>query len=450
MKRKQKPMWRHLMLVTAALVIVSGCTISAGLKKKPTALEPGATEQERTPVYHLGDWTIARASMHNHTIYSDGCRTPEDLLELARIQGMAILAYNDHREGKICAGKSGAVCVRTGGVEDVGYEKYFDHLRRIQEQAGAQDMIVLKGIEVIPYFYNYGKVPALVLDGLQKHFTVYGIENEKVFYDMPTRNSLPLSPEAIPDDAPRAAFVDYIAKNGGIVHAVHVEEGADMWIGPAHGACPPPVWNLHSLKNLTGFSVLPSGWHEKAGGPGGLWDTNLLEYLGGLRERPMWAMADADYHCEAGLAIATTLHYMKEFTEAEVYRCLREGRMVALQGDAFQDSYVSEWWASDSGRPADVIMLGREITIKNAPTIRFSLDHPVAGLRTLLIRNGVVIMESEGSDITYVDKEAGIRGEPAYYRVEVIGPRAERGPYEGPTMPDSVLFTNPVFVRFAS
>ena len=47
--------------------------------------------QEHTPVYHEGGWIIARASLHNHTVLSDGKNTLEDELELAKKTVLAIL-----------------------------------------------------------------------------------------------------------------------------------------------------------------------------------------------------------------------------------------------------------------------------------------------------------------------------------------------------------------------
>lgn len=442
--------WKVKLLLAITLMLgLSNCAISAGLKQKPLALPPGPAGPERRPVYEHAGWLIARASLHNHTIYSDGCRTPEDLLEMARRQGMAILAYTDHREGKLCAGQRGLLCAKVNGVESVGYQAYYEHLRNIQAQAEAQGILVLKGAEVIPYFYNYGKFPALVVDGLQAHFVVYGIEDPQVFEQMPARRNIPLKPEPIPDETPWAQWVDYMAAQGGIVSVAHLEEGGDQWYGPAHGACPAMPENLHRLKGLTDFAVLAYAWHEATGGPGGLWDTVLVEYLLGMRDRPIWALADADYHCDAGLAIANTLFYLREFNEPEIYQAMREGRMVAFQGDAFQDSFVAEWWINDSAvPPAEPMMLGREVKLSGAPVLRFALDHPVAGCRVRLIRNGNVIAETEGTELTFRDEELGAKQEPAVYRIEVVGPRAERGDYEGPTMPASELFVNPIFVRF--
>ena len=438
--------WRMAALALA-LALASGCTISLP-KGKAVALDSVPGQPERTPRYDSPGWIIARGTLHNHTIYSDGCRTAEDLLKLAQAQGMAVLAYNDHREGKFCLGKK--FCVQTGGVEKVGYAAYYQHLRRIQEKAQAQGMIALKGVEVSsPYMANYGKFPRLVLAGQFQHFTVYAIEDPKILEQMPARRGVKLKPEPIPDDKPFQEFVSYIAEHGGIVHAVHVESGQDEWLGPAHAVTPPPIQDMH-LRNLTGFSILPEGWHEKAGGPGGMWDTVLLEYLAGMRAKPVWASGDADYHGPKGsLANSTTLFYLREFTEPEIYRAMREGRMVALQGAAFQNSFVAEWWVSDRGKPAEAVMLGQEVSMSGTPVIRFALDHAVPETRVRLIRNGRVIAEQEGSEMTFRDEEQGAKQEPAVYRVEVVGPRGEGKVYETPLAPESELFVNPIFVRFS-
>ncbi len=438
-------------LVGLALILATGCTIKYPRGRQLSLVESNGT-QERTPVYEAEGYIIARASLHNHTLHSDGRRSAEDLLDMAEKQGMAILAYTDHREGKMCVGKSKLVCLQAGGVEQYGYDAYYEHLRLMQADALERGMIALKGIEVSsPHIYNYGKFPHLVIGGQFKHFTVYAVEDTEIFERMPTNDNITLKPVPIPGDKPYQEFVDYIVENGGIVHAVHVESPQDDWLGPVHVLTPAPIYNIH-LKNLTGFSAFPEGRHEKTGGPGGLWDTALLEYQAGMRAQPLWASADADYHGPKGsLATATTLFYMREFTEQEVYKCMREGRMVALQGKAFQDSYVEQWWVSDGVEPGEQVMLGRELVLDGAPRIRFSLDHAVAETRIRLIRNGSVIAEVRGTELDFTDEQQGLCREPAFYRVEVIGPsEGDFDSYEGPLAPDSMLLVNPIFVKFTN
>lgn len=444
-----KSIYRAIVWGLACLALmVSSCYLPAG-KRKTVEVEPGAGKAERTPVYKHGGWIIARASLHSHTNVSDGCRTPEDLLELARIQGMAVLSYNDHREAKECAGKSELFCQRKGNIEGtIGYKEYFEILDGLQEKARGMDMIVLKGTEARPYIYNYGKFPHLVINGGQNHFTVNDIDEPEILEGMPGRDYITFKPHPLIAAEPYNEFVDYVVANGGIVSAAHIDSGNDEWVGMAHGAQPAPADNIHRLDNLTAFAVLPEGWGEKSGGPGGWWDTVLMEYLGGMRKVPVWAWGDSDYHCRRSLAGATTLFYMREFTEEEVYRCMREGRMVALMGDSFQDTYVAQWAVSGSGKPSGKVMLGQEVKVKGAPVIRFALNRAVPGCRTRLIKNGKVIFEGEGTEISYIDREQGKREEPAYYRVEVVGPRLDPETYDGPTHPESELFVNPIFVRF--
>ena len=440
---------KSALLVAVAALFVAGCTL--GLPKgRPVKLPAAAPAPERTPIYKLAGWTIARASLHNHTVYSDGRYEPEDLLELAHRQGIAILAYNDHREGKICVGK--ALCIQAGGVEQVGYEAYFRRLEPIQARARELGMIATRGVEVSsPWFYNTGKYPNLVLNDQYKHFTVYGVKDPKILAEMPARRNLETTkPETVPGDTPIQNWLNFLDEHGAIVNAAHVEEGQDEWWGGIHVLTIPPIYNLH-LQRLNGFAALPSAWHDRTAGPGGLWDTDLSEYLLGLRDRPLWTMGDADFHGPGGsLANATTLFYMKEFTEDEVYRCMREGRMVALMGDSFQDVYVTEWSVSaGAAAPADPIMLGADVKIKGVPVIRFALSREFGDLRARLIRNGVVVKEVAGGRLEFADEEQAKKMEPAFYRVEVVGPAlpsVKRQNY--PTDRASELFVNPIFVRF--
>jgi hypothetical protein len=435
---------KKTVLLSGLCVFINGCSGLVYMTGRGAVPLDQYSGIERTPVYHQGDWIIARASMHNHTIYSDGCRTPEDVLALARLEGMAILSYNDHREGGVCFRKN--LCLPINGIERAGYEAYFEHLEKIK--GNSDDVIVIYGAEVIPYFYNVGKPPNFTIFAENFHFTVYDVHDPKVFWDMPARREMrSLKPEPLPGLRPYQEFVDYVVEHGGIVHAVHVESSQDDRYGPAHFISAGPVNHVYELKGLTGFSILPEGYHYRAGGPGGFWDAALNEYLLGARGHALWAMGDSDYHCgAAGLARATTLFYMKEFTEAEVYRCLREGRMVALMGESFQDSFVSEFSVSDRAG-AKPIMFGEEVQVSGPPRIRFSLDHEVPDVRSRLIRNGEVIHETAGSSFEYVDRGIFNMNVPAVYRVEVKGPRVERTRKESWVMErDSELFTNPIFV----
>lgn len=433
-----------IVLALAALLAAHSCTLPTE-KKTHVPLDAPPARPERVARYDHDGWIVARASLHNHTLYSDGCREPEELLELARRQGMAILAYTDHREGKQCYGTY--FCGDAGGVESAGYGEYYKHLRDVQELAGDMDMIALKGIEVSPpWRRNHGKFPYLTFIGGVHHFTVYGVEDTDIFEHMPVRDNTPLAPEDEYGDEPLREFVSYLDERGAIVHCVHPEWAPDGWDGPIHHMSPKPLHNI-LIPGLSGWTAFPEGY-EIVPRPGGLWDMALASYQAGMRDRALWVSGDADYHCKASLATSNTLFYMKEFTEAEVYRCMREGRMAAIMGAAFQDAYVADWSVTGGGEPDRRVMLGETRTLDGAPRVRFSLNRPVADCVTLLIRNGVVVKEVEGTDLDFTDEELGKTRQPAYYRVEVIGPVDDSIPWESPLMPQSGLLVNPIFVRF--
>ena len=435
-----------ILIALVALALVAACTLPASKRKPQPVSTPTAPAVQ--PRYQAAGWIIARASMHTHSTYSDGCHTPEDLLAIARAQGMAILSFNDHAENKMCVGQSRLFCQQNGGVEMVGYRAYYDRLAQVRETAHGEGMLVLRGVEVAPYMYNDGKFPSLTIRGTSNHFCVYGVEDPAILEAMAVRRYFTIKPEKDPQRVPYQAFVDSIVRQGGMVSPVHVEEDMDSWTGPVHSITAPPVENI-LLKNITLFSALPDAWGEHAAQPGGNWDLALLAYLGGMRDRPVWTNGDTDYHCEpSSMALATTLFYLKDFTEDDVFKAMHEGRMVALQGVELQDSYVSEWWVA-AGEPKDKIMLGAETRLSGAPTVRFALNHPVAGCKVKLIRNGRVIKEQEGTEITYKDEDAGSRRESVYYRVELVGPHKPGGrDYSAAIMPDTELFVNPIFVRF--
>jgi len=425
------------LLILAALSLQACSVMGYFTDQKAVPLEPYAGVPSRTPIYEHGEWIIARASMHNHTIYSDGSRTPEDLCEMARREGMAILAYTDHREGDICVGKS--LCLPANGVEKYGYAAYLDHIARIEESS--DDIIILEGVEVMPWFYQYGRGPSYVLMNQNFHFTVYRVWDPETLWNMPARRSVPdLKPEPDPGIGPYQDFVDYIVEHGGIVHAVHVESYQDRWVaGGIHVISRQRPEHVSDLDNLTGFSILPEGY-AIAGAVGGNWDAALSEYLIGGRDTVPWAMGDADYHGPRGsLARSTTLFYMREFTEDEVYECLRDGRMVALMGPAFQDAYVSELCATEARQVCRQVTLGESVTVSGAPRIRFALDREIPGVTAMLVRNGRVVYETRSSAFDFTDVEMGEKNLPAFYRVVAVkdGAGGES---------DSILFTNPLFV----
>ena len=76
--------------------------------------------------------------------------------------------------------------------------------------------------------------------------------------------------------------------------------------------------------------------------------------------------------------------------------------MVALEGDAFQDSYVAEWWAAGEAGPEDPVMLGREVITPNGTIVPLNSLSPYiqrkASTGTAKDLSGTWVMENGATD----------------------------------------------------
>ncbi len=435
---------RCIILLLAVLVFgLEACTIPISRAREGVLVTPLASP-ERTPVYENGGWIIARASMHNHTVFSDGIRSMEGLVQLARNQGIAVLAITDHHQLGMQFGpirvKSNSITERKGGYED-----YFQHLCRLRDET--TDVIIIPGVEYTGWGWAEGKFSNANLWGMSHHFVVYGIEDSRVWEQAPHQVELPVKEYNDPDSElePLITLVRYFREAGGMVFWAHPDWYNEGSYGPIKVRDHPCGRLVNQLKELNGFAAVPEGIFEGAQ-PGEPWDHALLEYIIGEREAPIWAIGDADYHGEPHtLANGTTMLYLHQLTHEQVYEAMGKGRMVVFMGDPFQDVFVKEFWVSGGGPSEHEIMLGETVKLESIPRIHFALSRDIPSIRVWLIRNGKVIYETTGSEFDYIDELAFERGLPAYYRVEVKG---ERKSQDEPWPWSSYLFTNPIFVEF--
>lgn len=425
------------LVLAAVLVLVfsAGC---GWLNKKQVPLTEKLGAPLSKPVYNHEGWVIARGSMHNHTTYSDGCRSAEDLVAQARNEGIAVLSFNDHREGRMCT--DAKFCLDVGGVDSpkIGYQKYYEHISLLAVES--KSPVIIYGHEVVPYLWNERTLPFLLGRGGNWHYTAYGIDDPEVYAKMPVRKEISVRPEPEPGIDPFIKFVNYIRDNGGFVFLAHPDIADNQWLLTAHSWSPAATDFPPKLLRLSGVAVVPEGFLG-VGVPGGSWDQSLFEYLAGYRDEPLWAWGEADYHCPpTDLRHGTTLFYLKDLTREDVFKAMKSGMMVALMGSEFYDVYVSEFSVGD-GKPApEKIMFGKSIKISGAPVVRFSLSKDVPVREVKLIRNGKVIFTGKSASFEYRDEGAGARKDPVFYRVDVEG----SGPDE--LGKGNRLFTNPVFV----
>jgi len=428
-----------LLSLALVLMFASGCGY---IQQKPEPLTETKGSPDTTPVYQHDGWIIARASVHNHTTFSDGCRTPEDLVRQARNEGIAVLAVTDHREGEICLGsrKSKGLCVDMGGMDTKkrGYRKYFDVINKLA--AESKSPLILLGMEVGPYFWNQGVAPYFNFTGVHWHFTSYGVDDVSVYEKMPVRNDLMAFREPDPGLKPYLEWVDYMVKNGALVFQAHPESTDYGKYYTAMLLAGAPTQFTDKIPSLTGVAVIPEGFTQ-VGQPGKEWDRAQLQYMAGLREAPLWGWGEADYHCPPDLLRhGTTMFYVKELSKENVLAAMKTGKMIALMGEDFQDIYVTEFSVGDGKASDRKIMFGESVKISGPAVVRFSANKDAPGQEVRLVRNGKVVFTGNSSKFEFRDEQAAKDKDKVFYRVEVEG----RGPMEIEL--GNRLFTNPVFV----
>ena len=302
--------------VALVFLLAAGCG-QTSLKQKIIPLNQAQATPDHPPIYNYSGWVIARAVLHNHTTYSDGCRTPEDLAQMARDQGIAVLGISDHREGQICLGKG--LCYDVGGVDSpkVGYQKYYEHISRLAQDS--QSPIILFGIETMPYIWVERRFGTVLGSGANNHFTSWGIYDPEVYEQMPARKQMELKVEKNPGAEPYAKWVDYLRDHGGLVFIAHPDIADDSWRLILHHKAPSPYYLIPELARLTGVALVPDGMAETAQ-PGGAWDEGQFQYLAGFRPEPLWGWGESDYHCDPPpLSHGITLFYLKDLTRTRFF-----------------------------------------------------------------------------------------------------------------------------------
>lgn len=412
-------------------LFLAGCSVQ-GMFVKGNSLDSYQGSASAAEIFPVPGGYAVKASLHNHTDLGHAALTPQELVEVARSRGIAVLGITEHDSLEVCW--SGMFCFRDPSVQRMGYAAYLARMGDLQRQN--PDVVVLPGLEVSPYAWWTGFPPFLTLHDWDVHFTVYSLEKADILEEMPIPGAR--YPRCCSYDKAGGVgryqdFVSYVTAAGGLVFQAHPEKFAarSLYVAAAKTA-PHPEYAYH-LRDLSGFAALPSG-SGKLLQPGGLWDAALAEYLSGKRSRPLWVVGDADFHgADQKLDQVVTWLYPGNLDKASVLRAMAEGRMVAAQGGPVEAVWVREFAVAAPDDPVARVMCGESVRDPKATRVRFALSRSVPGLSVRLIRNGSVIHTGKEPDFSVDDSAFLSREEPAFYRVEVTG----AGGF--------LLVTNPVF-----
>lgn len=437
--------------------------------------------------------------------FSDGTYDIQSLVQLARSKGITVLFINDHDLMAMEYGLWPLRSLirkreERNSILKMGADKYIREIERVSQ--ANPDMIIIPGSETTP-FYHWTGSPfqgKLTAHNHEKRILTIGMESPADYENLPVlhnHHSMRIMPANLPGvlsfsfaflaglvmlwwkgpfriagivvvvlsavlmvnsnpfkkspfdpyhgdrgSVPYQLLIDYVAARGGMTFWNYPETKSGVrQLGPIMVSTRPYPEALIESKGYTGFASL-YGENITVTEPNGVWDMVLNEYCRGLRERPPWGIATADYHREGEsgerLGNFQTVFYVKEKRKAEILSAMRNGRMYAVRGTFPQIPVMEEFSVSSADAMVKVIS-GQEAILHGPPRITIALASGksiAAPVKVRLIRSGNVVQTVEGTlplrmeyDDTYFKP-----GEKIYYRMDMHGA--------------GIIVSNPIFVSF--
>lgn len=174
---------------------------------------------------------------------------------------------------------------------------------------------------------------------------------------------------------------------------------------------------------------------------GGGWDYLLGQYARGERSRPGWLIGESGFHGDGDgkwIGAAETVFLVPAKSDAALLEALRRGRMYGVLRTDRTNAPVLDRFTVTT--PAGTALSGDAVTV--APStpvevhavIRMS-DASEQALRVTLIKNGGIARMWTGTTPLSVDHQEVFDGTPAYFRLDVRGPKT------------AYILSNPIFLR---
>ena len=240
--------------------------------------------------------------------------------------------------------------------------------------------------------------------------------------------------------APSQAFLDAAAEKGALTFWAHPESIYDQSSrdgGPVEMRTNPYPDALVETAGFTGFAAV-YGDTAHAHEPGREWDQALMQVVDGVRARPPFAIAEADYHgnrANESLDGFQTVIPGRVAGRAGLLRALSDGRMYAVRKTGAWRLCLAGFSVSGEGGAAGMgqtLVTGGGVAVSGEVTATDRGAYPV---EVTVVRNGRARMKEKG--VTPFAFSLSDPPEPgrAYYRVLVQGPGGNR------------VVGNPVFVE---
>ena len=403
--------------------------------------------------------------VHIHTTFSSGAHDMAEIVEMAKEVGVEALVFTDHDRvvmeyGVFPLRKIVRKRVEHPSVLQRGVENY---LGAIEDLNRAQDDVVaIPGVQSSPFYYwtgnpfkegltahdyrkeilvvgmtdpaDYEKLPVLhnglawdfsrarspaflsalalfvfgawmVLRGRRKKtWTVLAVAALLAMLECHPFSASGFDPyHGDMGTAPYEEFIEFVRQRGALTFWSHPEssysaQGRKM--GPITLVTPPYSEDLIRVPEYTGFAAL-YGDSTTAEAPGMQWDVALTQFRFGERKKPVWTIAEADFHGQSQsdpLDRYLTVFLAEEKSQAAILKAMAEGRMYSVmkQGDArpvLEDFHLADASASGSA------ISGQTLEYRSFPEIRGKLsvsDSARHKVQLKVVKNGKVFRELEG------------------------------------------------------
>lgn len=414
----------------------------------------------------------ARGVIHLDSTVSGGDLEPQEMIEFLLEHNVEVAIFTDHDTvrwdygffpsrwltGRLTGWLISAAFGRSGSVNSYGPEAYVHLLEDLE--AAYDNILVIPGIEAIPFFYWEGSLffNSLSIHNVDKHLLTFGLPAE-AYEDIPsvgegflTRFRIDtlysLWPVALlfvayklarrDDDSgwlasrtlsaiavffllqnlpfvygdydqyngdqgtePYQAFIDHVSDAGGLTFWAHPEIKVNRVVSTPPLKVQMTTEAYHNdllyTTGYTGFAAFYEGM-EHIIPPGGIWDLVLEQYATGIRSHPVWAIAEGDVEGDRfSPSLSQTVFLLESFSRNDAIAALAQGRVYATYGPHGVDTHLRTYEIRTNDT---VAYSGQMIRTGGSITLNFALDltGPIAkrGLAVDIIKNGRVIKTLEG------------------------------------------------------
>ncbi len=136
-------------------------------------------------------YTLIPGVIHVHTTISNGEKTPEEVVKLAKENGIKVVIFTDHDTMKWTYGvlplrKMIKKVVNQNSILKYGAANYINTIEELDKKY--PDMLVIHGTEAIPFYYWQGSFfkNNLALVNGNKHIMIFGLETPSDYRNLPS------------------------------------------------------------------------------------------------------------------------------------------------------------------------------------------------------------------------------------------------------------------------